>query len=125
MEGLVVSDMASITCSDSVSSVMSLGETRVSDPGVRHWGPGSSESSCQASLVRGMIEGSLIFYYFAREKFSCVSNYEYSSTRFFQFTGTVTFILCSTVGNVLSKTTWYWGGTFPVLVFNTRATYPE
>ena len=55
-EGLGVSEMVSITCAEAVSSFMLLCETWGSDPEGKSWGPGSSESSCQAYLCRGMLE---------------------------------------------------------------------
>ena len=51
-----MSEMTSITCADAEYSVMLLGETWGSDPGVRSLGTGSSESSCHASLGRGILE---------------------------------------------------------------------
>ena len=39
----------------------------------------------------------------------CVSISEGFSTRFFQFTWMVPFLMCYTVENELSNTTWYWG----------------
>ena len=39
----------------------------------------------------------------------------------FQFLGTVPFFMWSTVDNMLSNTTWFWGETCPFMVFNTRA----
>ena len=56
MGGLGVSEMASIPYDESGSSFVPLGATWGSDPGGRYWVPGSSESSCQASLGRGMLE---------------------------------------------------------------------
>ena len=56
VEGIVLSDMASIPYSDAGSSIMSLVATWVSDPGGRSWEPGSSDSSCQSFLGRFMSE---------------------------------------------------------------------
>ena len=82
MEGIGLFDMASITCTDTGSSVMLLGAAWGSDPGGRCWGFVSSKSSCQASLGRGMLEGLLICHSFESEKFSCVARSECSSTGF-------------------------------------------
>ena len=71
-----------------------------------------------------MIEDLLRCQSFVRVDFSCVASSECSSTRFFQITDTVPFLMCSTVKIVFSKTTWYWGETFPVLVFNNRVNDP-
>ena len=86
-KGLELSYLASIYCAEPGSSVMLLGATWVSDPGDRSWGPGSSDSSCQASLGRGMIEYSLRCHYFARVKFYCIEISEWSSTSFSNFLG--------------------------------------
>ena len=99
--------MASIPCAISGSSIILMGDTWGSDPGGRYWGPGSSESSCQASLGRGIIEDYLRWHYFSRAEFSWVAISECSSTRFFQLPGTAPLLMCSTVENVSSKTTWY------------------
>ena len=109
-EGLGLSDMEYIAHIDTGSSVMPLGEAWVSDPGGGYWGPGSSESSCQDSMVRGILEDSLRCHSFARVNVSCVARSQWSYTSFFQFPGTAPFLMCSTVENVLSKTTWYQGG---------------
>ena len=109
VEGLGVSDIYSITCTDAGFSVMLTVTVWGSDPGCRYCEPGSSESSCQASLGRVIIEDLLRFHYFARVKFSCVASSECSYTRFFQFHGTVSFLMCYTVENVPSKTACYWG----------------
>ena len=76
VEGIVVSEMDYIPCTDVGSSVMLLGAASASDPVGRSWGPGPNESSWQASLGRDMIEGYLRFQYFARAKFSCVVSSE-------------------------------------------------
>ena len=76
MEGLGVYELAYITCTNIGSSVMPLGAAWKSDPGGRSWGPGSSESSCQESLGRGMLEDFLIWHYFAIVKLSCVASSE-------------------------------------------------
>ena len=55
-EGLGVSELISIPCTDTGSSVMPLGEAWGPDPGGRYWGPSFSESSCQASIGMGMLE---------------------------------------------------------------------
>ena len=85
--------MASVTCVDTLSSIMLLGAACIFDPGGRSWVPGSYEPSYQASLGRGIIEDELRCQYFARMKFSCVSSSEFSYTRLFQFTGTVSFLM--------------------------------
>ena len=56
MEGLVLSEMDSSLCFDAGSSIVVLGAALGSYPGGRSWGPVSSKSSYQASLVRGMVE---------------------------------------------------------------------
>ena len=66
----------------------------------------------------GIIEDLLRCHYFARVKFSCVVSSEFSSTRFFQCPGTITFLMCFIVENVSSSTTWYWGEMFPIQMFN-------
>ena len=104
MEGLAVSELASITCADSGSSVTPLNATQGSNPGGRSWGTGFSESSFLASLGRGMLDDSSRCHYFAGVKISCVAIFECSSTKFFYFTGNVTFLMCSTVENVSLKT---------------------
>ena len=60
-----------------------------------------------------------------RVNFSCIEISECSSTSFSLFPSIVPFLMCSTVDNVTSKTSWYWGETCPVLVFNNRAAEPE
>ena len=47
--------MAYITYTDAGSSVIPLGEAWESDPVGGYWVSGSRESSCQASLGRGII----------------------------------------------------------------------
>ena len=116
--------MAYITCAYIGSSFMPLVATRGSEPGGRSCGTGSSDSSCQAALGGYMLEDFLRCQYFAIVKFFRVAISECSSTRFFQFTRTVLLIMCYKVEIVFSKTTWYWGETCPVLVFNTRSTEP-
>ena len=76
MEGIVLSDMASIPCAISGSSIILMGDTWGSDPGGRYWGPGSGESSFQDYLGRGMLEDLLRCHYFARVKFSCAESSE-------------------------------------------------
>ena len=93
VEGLGVSELAYITRADTGYFVMPLGATWGSDPGGRSWVPGSSDSYCQDSLVRGMPEDSLRCHSFARVNFSYVAIYGCSSTRLFQFPGTVTFLI--------------------------------
>ena len=101
-----------------------MGAAWRSDPGGRSWVPVSRESSFQVSLGRGMLEDLLICQFFSSVKFSCVVMSECSSTRFKKFPGTVPFIMWYIVENVSSKTTCYWGGTCPVLVFNNIANEP-
>ena len=103
---------------------MPMGASWLSDSGGRSWGPGSRESSFQDSLCRDMLEDFLRCHYFVKVMFSCVASSEWSYTSLFQFNGTVPFLMWYTVGNVLSNTTWYWGETCPVLVFNTSSTDP-
>ena len=124
VKGIRVYEMDSITCTDSGSSVMPLCAAWGSDPRGRSLGLGSRESSCQASMGRDMVEVLLICLYFAIVKFSCAAISEWSSTSFFQFPGSVPFLMWSTVENVLSNTIWYWGETFPVMVCNNRDTDP-
>ena len=50
-----MSDPGSIPCDDTGSYVMLLGAIWGTYPGGISWGPGSSESYCQASLGRGML----------------------------------------------------------------------
>ena len=76
MEGIIVSEMDYIPCTDVGSSVMLLGVASGSDPVGRSLGPGFNESSWQDSLGRDMIEDYLRFQYFARAKFSCVVSSE-------------------------------------------------
>ena len=101
--------MAYGPCVDVGSYVMTLGGAWWSDPGNIYWRPRSRDSSCQASLVSVMLEDLFICHSFVRLKFSCVDKSECYSTRFSKFTGTVLFLVCSTVDNMLSKITWYWG----------------
>ena len=103
---------------------MPLGTAWGPEPGGRYWGPGSRDSSCKASLGRGMLDDSSRCQYFSIVKFYCVESSEWSSTRFFQFPGTVPFLMCSIVEKVSSKTTCYWGKICPVIVLNARTTYP-
>ena len=108
VEGLGVSDMASVTCIDAGYSAMPLGAAWVSDPWGKSWGPGYRYSSFQASLGRGMLDDLLRCHYFLRVDFSCVASSDCSSTRFFQFIGTFPLLMCSTVENVSLNATWYW-----------------
>ena len=124
VEGLGVSDLASMPWADACSSVMPLGATWGSDPGGRFWWPGSSKSSFQASLDWVMLENLLRCHSLARLKIPCVESSEWSSTKFSQFSGTFSFLMCSTLENVLSKTTCYWGKTSPFMVSNTRSNDP-
>ena len=105
LEGLGVSELDSTSWTAIGSSVMPLGAYWVSEPGGRSWGPGSSESSFQNYLGRGMLEYHLRCQSFTRVKFYCLASSECSSTRFFQLPGTVTFLMCSTVDTVPSNTT--------------------
>ena len=96
-EGLGFYKMASVPCNDTGYSVMILGTAWVLEPVGRSWGPRSFDSSWQASLVRGMIKYYLRWRSFARVRFSCIVISDWSSTRIFQFPGTVTFLMFSTV----------------------------
>ena len=87
MKGLGVYDLASITCNDAGSSVMPLGDTCGSYPVGRSWGLGSSESSFQAALNRGMPQDSLRCQSFVGVGFFCVASSECSSNRFFNLLG--------------------------------------
>ena len=87
MEELVVSDMAFIPCVDAGSSVMYLDEAWGSDPVGRSLGTGSSKSSCQGPLGRGILDDLLIEKYFEIVKLSCVASSECSSTRLYNFLG--------------------------------------
>ena len=109
VEVIGVSDMAYVTCVILGSHAVPLGTAWCSDPGNIYWRPRSRDSSCQASLVSVMLEDLFICYSFVRLKFSCVDKSECYSNRFSKFTGTVLFLVCSTVDNMLSKITWYWG----------------
>ena len=120
-----MSELAYITCTDAGYSGMPLGAAWGSEPGGRSWVPGYRKSYCHKYLGRGMLEDSLRCHYFARVKFSCVAIYMCYSTRFLQLTGTVPFLMCYTVYNVLSNTTWYWGETSLGIVFNNMANGPE
>ena len=109
VKGLGISCLASIDRVDAGSSIMPLGASWGSDPGGRSLGPVSSEYFCQASLGIGMLKDSLRCHYFAGVKFFCVSISECSHTRSFQFSETLTLLMCSTMENVLLNITWYWG----------------
>ena len=98
--------MTSIPRIDIGSYFMPLGKTWVSEPVGRYLGPGYSDYYFQGSLVRVMLEYSLICHSFDRVNFSCIARCECSSTRFFQFPGSVPFLMCYTVDNVSSNTTW-------------------
>ena len=104
--------MASVTCVDSSYSGILMGAAWVSDTEDISWGPGSSESSFQSSLGRGMLDYFLRCHFFVRVNFSCVASSECYYTKFFQFTGTVPFLICSKVDNVFPNTTCYWGGYY-------------
>ena len=93
MEGLGLSRLASIPCTDAGSSVILMGSVWVSDPGGSFGVPGSSDYYLHASLGRGIPEDSLRCHSFARVKFFCVAISKCSSTRFFQFLGTVPFLI--------------------------------
>ena len=60
--------MASISCTNELSSGIPLGESWVSEPGGRSYVPGSREFSFQDSLGRGMLEYLLRCHYFERVK---------------------------------------------------------
>ena len=125
VEGLGVYELAYIPRVGLCSSVMSMGEAWGSDPGGISQRPGFGYYSCQASMGTGMIDYLLRCHYFSGVKFSCLVSSEWSSTRFFQFTVNVPFFVCSKVENVLSNTTWCWGGICLVLVLNNRSTDPD
>ena len=97
VEGLVVSGMDHVTRVDTGSYVILLCAAWGSDPIGRSWGPGSSNSSCQASLGWVMLEDLLGCQYFAWVKFYCKSGSEWSYTRFSQFPGTLPFLMWFTV----------------------------
>ena len=82
VEGLGVSDLASMPWADACSSVMPLGATSESNPGGISWEPGSSDSSFHSSIGMGMLDDLLRCHSFARVKFSYVASSECSSTRF-------------------------------------------
>ena len=103
---------------------MSLGTSWAKDTGGISWLNGSRESYFQAYLGGSMIEDQLIWHSFARVKFSFIASYEFSYTSFFQVPWTVPFLMFSNVDNSSSNTIWYWGGTFPFIVFNTSSTDP-
>ena len=109
VEGLGVYDMASVTHIGAGYSFILLGAAWGSYPGGRYWVPGSIKFYCQASLGRLMLKDSIMCHSFYRVDLSCVAIYECSSTRVFQFPVTVSFLVWSTVDNVSSKTTCYWG----------------
>ena len=85
--------LASIHCTYAGSSVMQPCTDWGSDPEGRYWRPGSSASSCQASLGRGMLEDLLICHSFARLNFYCVASSECSSNSFLQFPWSVPFLM--------------------------------
>ena len=76
MEGFGVSDISYVTPVDSGSYVMPLGTAWGPEPGGRYWGPGSRDSSCKASLGRGMLDDSSRCQYFSIVKFYCVESSE-------------------------------------------------
>ena len=98
--------MTSIPRIDIGSYFMPLGKTWVSEPVGRSLGPGYSDSYFWGSLVSVMLEYLLRCHSFARVEFYCIARCECSSTRFFKFPGSVPFLMCSTVDNVSSNTTW-------------------
>ena len=81
-EWLGVSKLDSIPCADTGFSVVPLGVTWGSDPRDRSLIPGSSESSFQSSMRRGILEDLLRCHAFARLNFSCIARSECSSTIF-------------------------------------------
>ena len=97
VEVLGVSDMVYVPYIDAGSSVIPLGAAWGSYPVGRYWVPGFSDYYCQAYLGRVMLEDLLRCHSFVRVNFSCIVSSEYSSTRFFQFPGTVIFLVCSIV----------------------------
>ena len=82
VEGIGISELASIPCAYSGYYVMTLGETLVSDPVGSSWVRGSSETSFRASLGRGILEDLLTCHSFSRVSFSCVASYKCSFTSF-------------------------------------------
>ena len=124
VEELRVPELPYLPRVDIGSSVMLMGAAWVSEPGYRPRGPGSRNYYWKASLFMGMLEDLFRCHSFEWVKFFCVDSSECSYTRFFQFTRTVLFLMCLTVENVSSKTTWYWGEIYLVLLLNTRATGP-
>ena len=87
VEGMLDSVLSYVPCDYAWSSVMNSGEVWGSGPGVASWEPGSSGSSWQLPILKGMLEESLISHSFARVKFYCGARYEWSSTRFYQLPG--------------------------------------
>ena len=122
MEDIVLYELASIPCIGAYYYIILLIAAWVSYPGGRYWVPGSSKSSCQASLDSGMLENFYDHTIFETLQLSYVASSELSSSRFYQFPGTVPFLMGSAAENVLSQATWYWGEIYPVLVFNIRST---
>ena len=124
LEGIELSDLASVPCANAGSSVMTLYAFRGSDPWGISWGPGSSESFWQTFLGRSMLEDLLRCHSFARLNFSCMERYKFSSTKIFQFPGTVPFLMFSIVDISCQKPHGTGGGLWPFLVCNTRTTDP-
>ena len=113
-----------VPCNGAGFSIVTLGKAWGLGPGGRSWDPGSCRSSCQASLGGDMLEDSWICHSFERVKFSCVLSSEFTCIRFSQFTGTATLLMCSTLDKVLTNTTCYWEGNFPVMMFKIRSNGP-
>ena len=106
MKGLGLSYLASVTWYGLGTSVVPLEVACGEGPTAETWGSASRGSSLQSSLGGEKLEDSSICHYFARVKFYWGERSEFSSTRFLQFLGTATFLMCSTVEKVSLHTTW-------------------
>ena len=116
VKGILVSELASVPWYGAGTSDVTLDVACGEGPADEFWGSDSRGYSCQASLGGVILEDSLRYYSFERVNFSWLDSSEWSSNIFFHFTETVPFLMFSTMEKVTSKTTWYWGKTFPVLV---------
>ena len=124
VECLRASVKASVPFDNTGSSVMTLGGTWGLVSGGRSWETGSCGYSFQYSLGKIMLLYSLIWNHVSRVNCFCVSTSECSSTMFFQFTGTVTFLMCSTVEKFPYKTTRQCRVTLTAIIFNTISNGP-
>ena len=113
MEGLGVSDLSSVPCTEAGSSFMMLSASWGSDHGGSYWGPVSREYSFQASLGGGVLEDLLIFHSFVRVKFSCVAIFECCSARFFPIYWYCAFTLVLHSGECVVKDRMVLGGNMP------------